>query len=264
MILLRCLKLYSTLARFSLSRTLNFWADSVLRVVMDVLFYIVSLSFFSVIYLHADNIGGFTRADAMVFVGCFTLIDALFMTFFSVNLWGMSAAINQGQLDYILTKPIPPFFLTLFQRIEFGSLINALMSASILAWALTIHPQPASWLGILLGLSMLPLAVWLYFMIGVAFVLPVFWTHSPGGFLRTFYSVEPLMERPDGIYRKGFGWVFFTLLPFAILASFPARAMVGKLASGDFFYYIFVLIAFTFVVARIWARGLRIYSSASS
>ena len=65
---MRYLTLYAHFLRFSFSRAMEFRLNFFFRVVMDVVYYVVNLAFFTVIYQHTTLLGGWTLDQVYVFV----------------------------------------------------------------------------------------------------------------------------------------------------------------------------------------------------
>jgi ABC-type uncharacterized transport system permease subunit len=72
------------------------------------------------------------------------------------------------------------------------------------------------------------------------------------------------MERPDGIFTGATRILFLTVLPFALMASFPTRAFFEEFNPYRLLHIIAVTLGLFFVMVWIWKKGLRAYSSASS
>jgi ABC-2 type transport system permease protein len=95
-------------------------------------------------------------------------------------------------------------------------------------------------------------------------VLPVFWTQSSKGFMDLFFTMGQAMERPDRVYKGALRIVFTTIIPFALIASFPARMFIEKFDWMTFAHLAIVSIIFWIILLKLWNAGLRAYSSASS
>jgi ABC-2 type transport system permease protein len=95
-------------------------------------------------------------------------------------------------------------------------------------------------------------------------IIPVFWTHSARGFSDLFYSLGISMERPDKIYKGWLRVLFTILLPFSLIASFPARIFIEKLHDMTLVHVIVVSSVLWLVMIKFWRLGLKNYSSASS
>jgi ABC-2 type transport system permease protein len=256
--------LYLHFLRFSASRSMEFRLDFFFRVFMDLAYYGVALGFFHVLFLHTGDVGGWNLHQARVFVAGYIVVDAIHMTVFSNNLWQLPQLVNKGDLDYYLVRPVSSLFFLSLRDFAFNSFLNLVLAAGILGWALGSHPEPFSAAAIAGFVLLLCAGSLLYYAVHMLFILPVFWTHSGQALNSMFYNVTRFMERPDRIYR---GWtraLFTVVLPFAAMASFPARLLLDPFDPRVLAHFVLVVAAFLGLVVLGWRAGLRNYSSASS
>ena len=260
----RYLSLYLHFLRFSFSKAMEFRLDFTFRIVMDIIYYAVNILFFKVLYLHTPMLAGWTEEQMMIFVSCYLLVDALSMTIFSSNMWWLPHYINKGELDYHLIRPVSPLFFLSLKEFSANSFVNLVIAVGIFIFALTNYSQPFTLLEASLLIAMLINGVLIYYCCQMLMILPVFWTQSARGFQDLFYSMGIAMERPDRIF-KGWPRIIFTfILPFSLIASFPARLFIEKFHWPTFIHLAAVSIALWMVMLFIWNKGLRNYSSASS
>ncbi|MCM2278814.1 MAG: ABC-2 family transporter protein [Oligoflexia bacterium] len=260
----RYLRLYAYFVRFSLSRAMEFRLDFFFRIAMDLVYYGVNLAFFRILFLQTPTLAGWDESQAMVFVGCYLVVDALNMTLFSNNMWMFPILVNRGDLDYYLVRPVSTFFFVTLRDFAVNSFVNLVFAFGILGWAFTRAPGEFSWDRYLLLAFLLPLGSVLYGLVQLAFLLPVFWNHSARGWGGVFWSMTKIMERPDRIFRGWMRAILTTILPFALMASFPARLFLEGFGSELLFHFVLVFMAFALVLALLWRAALRAYSSASS
>ncbi|MCM2324812.1 MAG: ABC-2 family transporter protein [Oligoflexia bacterium] len=260
----RYLRLYGYFVRFSLSRAMEFRFDFFFRIVMDLVYYGVNLAFFKILFLQTPVLAQWNESQAMVFVGCYLLVDALNMTLFSNNMWLFPILVNRGDLDYYLVRPVSTFFFVTLRDFAVNSAINLLFAVGIFGWALARYPEPISLARLLLLLALLPLGSVLYFLVQMAFLIPVFWNHSARGWGGVFWSMTKIMERPDRIFRGWARWAFTVFLPFAAMASLPARLFLEDFEPAVLLHFLAVVAGFAVLVAVLWKVALRSYSSASS
>lgn len=260
----RYLRLYAYFVRFSVSRTLEFRLDFFFRVVMDLAYYGMNLAFYQVIFLHTELLGGWDRDQTLVFMAGFLLLDAIAMTLFSNNLWMLPMFVNRGDLDYYLLRPVSSLFFLSVRDFAANSFINLLFAAGILAWALQRAADPWSAGGIALFVCLIGLGTFLHYMVHMLIILPVFWIQGGASLHTIFYSFQRFMERPDRIYS---GWVrkaLVTVIPFGLMASFPARLLIDGFDWAVLGHMALVTALFFGLLVWTWHRGLRAYSSASS
>jgi ABC-2 type transport system permease protein len=246
------------------SRSLEFRLDFFFRIGMDLIYYAINIAFYKIIFLNTGLLGGWTEEQVMVFVGTFLVIDALNMTIFSNNTWWLPIFINRGDLDYYLVRPISPFFVLSLRDFAVNSFMNLLMAIAFLVWVIISYDTPVRPLRFLVFICLLFNGVLLYHLIHVLTLIPVFWTHAGRGFEQIFWEIERSMERPDRIYTGWVRIVLTTILPFSLVASFPARIFLEGLSLEVITHTLVITALFGLVVGLMWKRGLSSYSSASS
>src|SRR5579885_3226576 len=260
----RYLKLYAHFVKFSFMRAMAFRLDFYFRVVMDVIYYAVNLTFFKLLYIHTDTLAGWTEPQMMVFVATYLMVDAISMTVFSNNLWWLPVFVNRGDLDYYLVRPVSSLFFLSLRDFAANSFVNLMMTFGIFAWALSRLPGPVGAGQLLLYAVFVVNGAVLSYIMRMMVLIPVFWTHSARGFDQVYWSLSKVMERPDGLFT---GWarrIVVFVLPFSLMASFPARFLVEGASLPLVLTLTGVSAAFFGILVWFWGMGLRSYSSASS
>lgn len=262
--MLRYLRLYLYFLRFSFSRAMEFRLDFFFRIVMDAVFYLVQIAFFSVIYRHTALLGGWTYEQVLVFACGFFMIDALHMTVFANNMWWLPHFVNKGDLDYYLVRPVSSLFFLSLRDFAANSFVNLLIAGGLLTWALLIYPDPLGAGRIMLFLLFLLNGTCLYYLIHICFLIPVFWLHSGRGLGEMFYVLEKYSERPDRIFRGYMRRLLVTALPFSLIASYPTRLLFEQITPELLLHMAGATVIGFLIVIGFWKLALRSYASASS
>lgn len=101
---------------------------------VDTSYFLVQLFAFEAIYGHVDNIRGWGHGEILVFVGTFSLINALNMTIYFFGVLSIPEKIQTGELDLYLTKPVNPLLRITFEKINPGSIPLLAFSACIIIY----------------------------------------------------------------------------------------------------------------------------------
>ncbi len=243
---------------------MEFRVDFFLRIVMDIFYYGINIGFYSLIFMHTDLLGGWSMDEMFIFMSGFLVIDAISMTVFANNLWMLPTFINRGELDYYLTRPVSSLFFLSFRDFAADSFVNLVMAFSIMVWAIVRYPEPLSLHAVAAYVMLILCGAMLRYFVRMLFIIPTFWLHSVRGFEMIFFYMNRFIERPDRIF---YGWVrviLTSVLPFGLMASFPARLLLDGFESLTLLHFAIIFILFYFAVTRLWKIGLRAYSSASS
>lgn len=231
--------------------------------IVDLIWIIIEASLFTVIYAHTESLGGWTVHQVYFFLGIFFASDALFSVFFMRNFWVFSDLINKGELDIILTKPVPTLFLALTRWMSLTNVLN-------LALGIGVCIKYAERAGFQGGWHWLALIAWLgvglltQCLVRFSFVIWTFWTERGWALSRLYYQFFSIATKPDIIYPAIVRYSLMTFLPFAFVASVPARALTQGLQTSEYLW-IGTVLAFFFIFGRwAWKSGLKRYQSASS
>jgi ABC-2 type transport system permease protein len=262
--MIRYLRLYAHFLRFSFSKAMEFRVDFFFRILMDLIYYAVNILFFKVLYLHTPMLAGWDEQQIMIFVSSYIMVDAISMTVFSSNMWWLPFLINKGELDFHLIRPVSPLFFLSFKEFSANSFMNLIIAVAIFVYSLVNYQQPYTTPEVLLLITLIINGTLIYYCCQMLMILPVFWTQSSKGFMDLFFSMGIAMERPDRIFKGWLRVLFTVFLPFALIASFPARLFIEKFDWMTFLHLAAVSCALWGVMLIIWRKGLRAYSSASS
>lgn len=262
MIAWRYLRLFGYFVRFSFSRSFEFRLDFFFRIIMDCIYYAVNISFYQVIFGHVVELAGWTMDQTMVFVAGFLLLDSIQMTLFSNNLWLLPQHINKGDLDYYLVRPVSSIFFVSLRDFAANSFVNFVIAIGIFIWALA-RAHVSFGMGVVYFLLIVN-GTFLHYMMNLLSLLPVFWTHSGRGLQSVYWTLNRFMERPDRIFRGVGRLIMITILPFALMASFPARLILEPFNVALALNIAIVTVGLFVGLLGVWRVALRNYSSASS
>lgn len=260
----RYLRIYRALLGFSWSRALSFRIDFFFRILMDMVFYAVHLAFFAIIYRFTPLLGGWREDQAFVFICGYLLVDSVFMTVFSNNLWWLPIFVNRGDLDYYLVRPVSSLFFMSLREFDASSFVNLLMALGLWLWSLG-NCQDALTLGrFALYLLALCAGTFVSYSLNMLLILPVFWTHSARGLHELAYSFLKLGERPHQVYRGWLRWLVVAIVPVAFVASIPAEILFGDSPWQLLAASLGIVTLSGLAVVGAWRLALGAYTSASS
>ena len=261
---MRYLRLYLYFLRFSFSRAFEFRLDFTFRIVMDCVYYAVSVGFFTILYTQTGVVGGWTEDQAYVFIAGFMLVDAIHMTLFANNMWMLPVFVNKGDLDYYLVRPVSSLFFLSLREFAANSFVNLVIASGLVAWAIWRFPEPLGAPRVVTYLLLIANGAFLMYLLRLVFIIPVFWLHSGRGLDELNFSMDKLGERPHQIYRGWLRGLLLTVLPFALFASVPAHVLFSGLTLERLGHVAAVTVGLFAFVLWFWRRGLGAYSSASS
>lgn len=226
----RYLRLWAAFFRNCITREMEYRGHFFMQFMIDIAWYGVQLALFEVIYLNTSNVAGFTRPEVIVFLGSLFVIDALNMIFFSQNFWMFPRLIAKGDLDFYLIKPVSVVFMSFTRFPNIASWLNLVVGVSVLVYGLMeAHiTLTAGSLALFLLLAVCGNIIMLSLQILVASIA-IFLVQADG-IQMLFHTVYQFATRPDAIYSQMFRRVLLYIVPLALIASVPSQALLGRLS----------------------------------
>lgn len=227
--------------------------------------FLVQILAFSAVYANVDTIEGWGKGEMILFIGTFSLLNAINMTvqFFGLN--QIPWKVRSGELDLYLSKPISPLFRLSFECISPGSIPLIIMSIFIIlygAMASEISFEAAQigsyifWIAVMeilyYDMEVIIRSVSLY-MVSMARMDQI----EEAG-------LDLCMKLPGTAFRGVYKLVFYLILPYGIMATLPVQSIIGDMNVWRGLYGVTVVLAFSVLTGLVWRCGLKHYNSASS
>jgi ABC-2 type transport system permease protein len=258
------LRAYRAFLRNCLARELEFRGHFIFLAFSNCLWAVLSLALASFVFGNVRAIGGWHLDRMLLLTGSFLLVMALTNFLFHDNMLKLSELVNRGDLDFVLIKPISSQFLVSMRYVTFSELPSTLVAAAYLVEATRR-----------LGLRPSPLDLAAYFLLIVAAILSFYslWFMSvtlalwTGRINNIAFLVMPVMDLgriPTDVYAGLFRPFFTFVIPIALIATLPTRALLGLLEPAMLAYALALTALLLAASNRFWRYSLSRYSSASS
>lgn len=259
------LKLILTLAKLRLSHLMVFRLSFFGAFFVDGSMFAVQLLLFEVLYGQIESIGGWQRGEMTIFIGTFSLVNALNMCTFFFGLITIPEKIRTGALDHYLTKPSSALLRLSFENMDPGSLPLVFMSLVIIARGVSLLPAPPS-TGAAAGYVLLVLLMTLlwYDLMLLLRTVPLFVMSAATVHQMEDSLIELSMKVPGVVFEGVWKILFQVVLPYGLMATLPTQMLTGTLTPLGLAWGCGVAVFFTFFALRLWKFGLSRYKSASS
>lgn len=254
-----------TLLKLRLSRAMAFRFAFFNAFFVDGTMFILQMLMFGAIYGNVDSIGSWGRGETLLFIGTFSLINALNMLIFFFGINGLDQKIQSGDLDGYLVRPFPTLLRLTFEHIDLGSAPLVLLSIGIIIYAagqLTITITAGAVIGYIL-LTLVMLVLWYDMMVILRTI--AFFTISISGISRLEGTFLDMAMKVPGVAFEGvFKLIFMVFVPYGLMGTVPVEWFTGVLTNGGLVYSLAVVFVFTVFTLWFFRLGVRNYKSASS
>jgi ABC-2 type transport system permease protein len=258
--------LYRVLLRNSLMRDMQFKANFILWIFVEMLWFAMQLAFMSVIYSHTDAIAGWTKWQVVLLVGCSHFVQQIFTAFFLSNMTEFGENIRTGRLDFLLLLPVNTRFLLSVRRMDPGALVNAATAIAVIVYALRQLGHVPGLMACVGFLICCVAGVLVHYSLTYLLACIAFWTVRAQGIVWGYYNLFNLARLPESAFPRGnFRRVFTFVLPILLVANVPAKVLLGTMESISGPLLLLLMSGVCLGASEImWRWSLAHYNSASS
>lgn len=227
--------------------------------------FVVQLLVFKAVYENVDRIGSWGRGEMILYIGSFSLLNAISMVICFFGLNSIPYKIKSGEMDLYLTKPVSPLLRLSFEQVNPGSIPLVLMSLCIIAYGAVTAK-----LSIKIGqiatyiFWMLIMAILYFEMEVIIRALTFFFVTDARLSQLEEAGIDLCMKLPGIAFYGIYKIIFYGFLPYGIMATLPVQSLIGEMNFSLACYGIFIIIVFSILTAFLWKSGIRHYNSASS
>jgi ABC-2 type transport system permease protein len=264
----RYIRLLANLARYTLTRELAFRGNFLVKVSVEVIWLFLIVSFYRVVFARTSLVAGWTEDQYFFFVGCFFAMNGLIETFFLENCNEFSELVRTGDLDFLLLRPIDEQFLITCRRIDWGTGLNVVMGAAIMAialWNMGWQFDPARALAFLVMFACGTVITYSFMLLLTSLSV---WMVRNQSLMEMWWLFMSLARYPKeiftGTWAAPLGKFFTFVLPILLVVNMPSTSMVRGLEPAMVAFTLAATVASFWLSRRFFRHALRSYRSASS
>jgi len=260
--------LFAVQLRMSALSAMQYRVDFLVRGLIAFLWSAITLIPILVVFSVRKEVAGWSFGEALVVVAWFTLLRAVLDGAVSPSLTAVVEHVRKGTLDFVLLKPADAQFLVSTAKFEPWRVVDVAGAVLIFCYAFVTLGRWPSLAQIATGVVFLALAVLILYSIWILVVSAAFWVVKVDNLSYLFGSLFDVGRWPidvlRGVWRGTLMMVFTFVFPVALMTTYPALALLGRLDGKTAALALVGGVAFAVVARRVWRRALAMYTSASS
>lgn len=265
--MLRYLRLFTVQFKTSALLAAQYRSDFLIDAVLGLFWVVAATMPLFVVYGGDVNSGkqgipGWTFGETLLVVACFTTLQAVLDGVINPGLAAVVDHIRQGTLDFILLKPADSQFLVSTARFQLWRVSGLLHAGVVFGVAFHEIGRAPSAGGVLVALLLLVLATLLLYSMWILIVSTAFIVVKVDNLTYLFTSIFDAARWPSSVFRGAMKFVFTFVIPLAVMTTFPAEALLGRLDWATLGASILGSLAFVGVARAVWLRSIKHYTSA--
>ena len=262
--MMRLLRVVRAQLRASLALALQYRLEFAVEGLLALLWMAVTLVPLLVVFGARGTVAGWTFAEMLVVLGWFVALKGVLEGTLSPSLMQVVEHVRKGTLDFVLLKPADAQLLVSLSKIEPWRVIDFIGAGVIFTYAFRQIGHRPALTDLLLAAALLFAAVLVLYSIAILVVSIAFVAVRVDNLLYLFQSVFDVARWPSSVFRGALAMIFTYVLPLALMTTYPALALLGKLTSRTALGALLGALVFAALARLIWLSSIRRYTSASS
>ncbi len=218
----------------------------------------------ALVFAHTSALNGWTRPAILAVMGIHIMMGGIITAAIQPNMQRLMDEVQQGTLDYALTKPADSQWLISVREVRIWQMVDFFSGLIVLIVAII---QLQAGLGLVASLAFVA-AIFMGGLMIYSFWLimttTAFWVVRMDSVIELFQGVYQAGRWPITIYPNWLQAGLTFLVPIAFAVTVPAEALTGRLNALTLLGAL-ALTALLLTLARwYWRIGVRRYSGASA
>ena len=243
---------------------LQYRANLILQLFNSLLALVTGLVGLALVFSYTNQLGGWSRPELLAVMGVHILMGGVIRMTIQPNMERLMGDVEDGALDYVLTKPVDAQVLVSVREIRIWQVADVLTGLIVLLVAV-FQMQAGIGIGQALGfVAALVMGGLMIYSFWLVLTSGAFWVVRVDNIILLFDGVYQAGRWPVGIYPDWLRTTLTFLVPVAFAVTVPAEAMTERLTpqilAGSFVFACMLLA----LSRQVWKIGLRRYSGASA
>lgn len=243
---------------------LQYRVDFALDALVEVVWAVSALVPLLVIFETRNTIAGWAFAEALLVVGWFTMLQGVIEGAINPSLLSIVEHVRNGTLDFLLIKPKDAQFLLSTSRFSPWKCANVITAFVIFGVALRRIERTPTAVDIAFATMLFVAAVAILYSITLLSVSASFFVVRIDNLTYLFSSLFDVARWPSSVFRGALRFVFTFIIPFGLMTTYPAEALLGRLPVMRLAVALTIALAFVVGSRVVLRRSIRHYTSASS
>jgi ABC-2 type transport system permease protein len=261
---MRYLKLLSTFVKVNIQMSLAYRADTVVNILLNLMWLGWELLGLSIIFNNTETLGGWGPGELIALLGVFRLVNTLMAALIWPNTERFNQSVRDGSLDYSLLQPVNSLFLVTFSRITVWRIWDLVLAFILIVVGVNMAGDTTTPFSILTFILLTVSGAIVIYSLWIVLIAFTFWFTKFDNNVTILQALLDAGRYPVTVYPVWLRVIVTYLIPIAVATTIPLQALRGDLDLARVLLFIFIGIASFWVASRVWKAGVKRYSGASS
>lgn len=257
-------KLLSAFLKVNIQMSLAYRADTVVNILLNVMWLGWELLSLGIIFNNTQTIGGWGFGELIALLGVFRLVHTLMIAMVWPNTEKFNQSIRDGSMDYTLLQPVNSMFLVTFSRITVWRAWDLVLAAVLIVVGINLAGETTTPIQILAFLVLTASGALIIYSLWIVLIALTFWFTKFDNNVTILQALMDTGRYPVTVYPWWMRILVTFIIPIAVATTVPLQGLRGELTIGRVLMFIAIGVASFLVASQAWKAGLKKYSGASS
>lgn len=258
-------KLLSAFFKVNVQMSLAYRADTIVNILLNLMWLGWELLSLNIIFSNTETIAGWGFGELIALLGVFRLVHTLMIALIWPNTEKFNQSIRDGSMDYTLLQPVNSMFLVTFSRITVWRIWDLILAIVLIVIGVNISGGDAvTPLNLLTFILLTVSGAIVIYSLWIVLIALTFWFTKFDNNVTILQALLDAGRYPVTVYPVWLRILVTFIIPIAVATTVPLQGLRGDLDIGRILMYLGIAAASFLIASRIWKRGLKQYSGASS
>ena len=225
----RYLRLLALQFRVSAAQAMAYRANFLVQGVMSLMWMALTLLPLIVVYARRKTVAAWDEPSALILMAYFLAVRGVIEGMISPSLVDLVEKIRSGSFDYVLLKPVDAQVMVSTSRYEPWRVFDLLGALAVLVYAFAQRGGPPSIPHLAAGVVLFISGVLATYALWILCAAASFWVVRLDNLMYLLESIFDVARWPVQVYPTAWRIVFTFVIPVAVMTTFPAMALLGRL-----------------------------------
>ncbi|MBA3462097.1 MAG: ABC-2 family transporter protein [Deltaproteobacteria bacterium] len=262
--MMRYVRLLLVQMRISAAAGMAYRADFLLEGLMAITWMGLTLLPLVVLYQGREMVAGWDAPSALIVIAYFMAVRAVLDGVVSPSFVDLVERIRSGAFDYVLLKPVDAQAIVSASRFEPWKIFDLLGALALVIYAFYKKGYAPPIEDIALGVLLFFVGVLAMYSVWILCAAASFWVVRLDNLTYLLGAIFDTARWPVQVFRGLWRWVFTFVIPVAVMTTYPAMALLGRLDAQTALATIGGALGLLVLSRVVWRYAIRSYTSASS
>lgn len=257
-------KLVKTLLKINLQMSLAYRADTLINILISMLWLGWELLSLNIIFSNTVKLGGWGIGELIALLGVFRFVNTFMVALIWPNTEKFNASVRDGSLDYTLLQPVNSLFMVSFSRITVWRGWELLLSFTLVGVGLNMSGSYTNPLSLLTFIVLVLSGALVIYSLWVVLISLTFWFTKFDNNVTILQALLDSGRYPATVYPVWLQVIVTFIVPIAVATTVPLQGLRGELSAWQVLMFLGISAAAFMLATQVWKFGVRRYSGASS